>query len=84
MQRWIKAAVFYDMVHDLRKILRVSEGRVEQPTAVVIDSRTLQSTPESAYRAGYDGAKRRKSSKIHITVDTLGQLLALHVTDGVR
>ena len=84
MQRWIKAAVFYYMVHDLRKILRVSEGREEQPTAVVIDSRTLQSTPESAYRAGYDGAKRRNSSKIHITVDTLGQLLALHVTDGLR
>lgn len=31
-------------------------------------------------RAGYDGAKRRKGSKAHIAVDTLGQLLALYVT----
>ena len=41
---------------------------------------TLQSTPESGARAGYDGAKRRKGSKVHAAVDTLGQLLALHVT----
>ncbi len=31
-------------------------------------------------RAGYDGAKRRKGSKVHIAVDTLGHLLALTVT----
>lgn len=80
VQRWIKAGVFEDMVHDLREVLRVSAGREEQPTAVVVDSRTLQSTPESGHRAGYDGAKRRKGSKIHIAVDTLGNLLALHVT----
>jgi transposase len=28
----------------------------------------------------YDGAKRRKGSKVHIAVDTLGHLLALSVT----
>jgi hypothetical protein len=43
-------------------------------------SRTLQSTQESGGRAGYDGAKRRKGSKVHLAVDTLGHLLALHVT----
>ena len=31
-------------------------------------------------RAAYDGAKRRRGSKVHIAVDTLGHLLALHVT----
>lgn len=55
-------------------------ARKSQPTAVCIDSRTLQSTPESGGRAGYDGAKRRKGSKVHIAVDTLGHLLALKVT----
>jgi transposase len=49
-------------------------------SAVVLDSRTLQSTSESGARAGYDGAKRRKGSKVHAAVDTLGELLALHVT----
>ena len=80
MQRWYKACVFETMVHDLREILRLCEGRSPDPTAAIIDSRTLQSTPESGGRAGYDGAKRRKGSKAHIAVDTLGHLLALRVT----
>src|SRR6185312_3310450 len=50
------------------------------PTAVIMDSRTVQSTPESGGRAGFDGHKKRKGSKIHAAVDTLGHLLALKVT----
>jgi transposase len=68
------------MVHDLRALLRLNEERAPDPTAVVLDSRTLQSSPESGARAGYDGAKRRKGSKVHAAVDTLGHLLALRVT----
>lgn len=79
-QRWIKAGVFEAMVHDLRAVLRLSKGRKEQPTAAIFDSRTLQSSPESGHRAGYDGAKRKKGSKTHLAVDTLGHLLALYVT----
>lgn len=79
-QRWLKAGVFEAMVHDLRMLLRLAEGRNEQPSAAIFDSRTLQSSPESGARAGYDGAKRRKGSKTHIAVDTLGHLLALYVT----
>jgi transposase len=79
-QRWIAAGVFEAMVHDLRELLRMAQGRHPDPTAAIVDSRTLQSTPESGHRAGYDGAKRKKGSKIHIAVDTLGHLLSLHVT----
>ena len=79
-QRWQKAGVFEAMVHDLREVLRVAGGRKAQPSAAIFDSRTLQSSPESGQRAGYDGAKRRKGSKTHLAVDTLGQLLALVVT----
>jgi transposase len=80
MRRWLDAGVFEDMVHDLRVILRLAAGRTAEPTAAIFDSRTLQSTPESGARGGYDGAKRRKGSKIHAAVDTLGHLLALHAT----
>ncbi len=66
--------------HDLRALLRVAAGRAPWPTAAVFDSQTLQSTPESGHRAGYDGATRKKGSKIHAAVDPLGHLLALHVT----
>ena len=47
---------------------------------MVLDSQTRQSTPESGARAGYDGYKRRKGSKVHAAVDTLGHLLALVAT----
>ncbi len=80
MRRWIDARCFEIMVEDLRILLREFAGRKGQPTAMVLDSRTLQSTPESGARSGYDGAKRRKGSKVHAAVDTLGHLLALHVT----
>jgi len=40
----------------------------------------VQSTPESSGRAGFDGHKKRKGSKVHVAVDTLGHLLALKVT----
>src|SRR3954453_18087719 len=79
-QRWVQAGVFEAMVNDLRAILRMAQGRNAEPSAVVLDSRTLQSTAESGGRAGYDGAKRRKGSKVHVAVDTLGHLLAVHVT----
>lgn len=79
-RRWERAGVFEDIVHDLRRVLRLAEGRDPEPTAAILDSRTLQSSPESGARAGYDGAKRRKGSKVHLAVDTLGHLLALLVT----
>lgn len=79
-QRWLKVGVFEAMIHDLRVFLRWAEERNEHPTAAIYDSRTLQSTPESGADAGYDGAKKRKGRKVHLAVDTLGHLLALHVT----
>src|SRR6476469_2725170 len=79
-QRWIKAGCFELIVHDLRELLRTAAGRNAQPTAVIFDGRTVQSRPESGERAGYDGHKRKKGSKIHMAVDTLGHLLALLVT----
>lgn len=79
-RRWLKAGCFEAMAHDLRAVLRMAQDRKEEPSAVILDSRTLQSTPESGGRAGFDGHKKRKGSKVHAAVDTLGHLLALRVT----
>jgi transposase len=81
-RRWIHAKAFENVTHDLRMIMRLVVGREAQPTATILDSRTLQSTPESGRRAGFDGAKKKNGSKVHIAVDTLGNLLALKVTSG--
>ncbi|WP_019305569.1 IS5/IS1182 family transposase, partial [Xanthomonas oryzae] len=51
-----------------------------QPSAVILDGRTLQSTCQSGPSAGYDGYKRKKGSKVHMAVDTLGHLPAVWVT----
>ena len=79
-ERWRKAGCFEAMVHDLRELLRLLQDRNPRPTAAIFDGRTLQSSPESGGRAGYDGYKRRKGSKVHVAVDTLGHLLAVVVT----
>ncbi len=79
-QRWIIAGSFEAIVDDLRVLLRVAAGRNAQPSAAIFDGRTLQSTPESGARAGYDGHKKRKGSKIHLAVDTLGNLLTMVAT----
>lgn len=79
-QRWMKACCFEAMAHDLRELARVAKGRKARPTAAIMDGRTLQSSPESGGRAGYDGYKKRNGSKVPIAVDTLGHLLAVKVT----
>ena len=80
MQRWFKAGSFEAMVHALREMLRDLDARAPQPSAIVLDARTLRSTPESGARAGHDAHKKTRGSKVHMAVDTLGHLLTLVVT----
>ena len=79
-RRWVEACAFEQAAHDLREMIRLALERGPHPTAVVMDGRTLQSTPESGGRAGFDGHKKKQGSKVHIAVDTLGHLLALITT----
>ncbi len=81
-RRWLAAGCFEALAQNLRAVLRLAAGWPADPTAAIIDSRTLRSTPESGTRAGYDGAKRKRGSKVHMAIDTLGHLLALHVTSA--
>jgi len=79
-RRWHEAGVLEQIAQDLRVVLRLVLEREPQPSATIFDGRTLQSTPESGGRAGYDGHKKKNGSKVHIAVDTLGNLLALKIT----
>lgn len=81
-RRGLAAGCFEALAQNLRAVLRLAAGWPADPTAAIIDSRTLRSTPESGTRAGYDGTKRKRGSKVPMAVDTLGYLLALHVTSA--
>ena len=73
-QRWIKAGCFAVLADDLRVLLRELAERSPQPSAVILDGRTMQSTRESGQRAGDDSDKRKEASKVPGAVDTLGHL----------
>src|SRR6516225_5360657 len=75
MRRWMAANCFAALVHALRVLLRRAAERQAPPSAAIVDSRTVQSTPQSGARAGYDGHKRRTGAKVHAAVATLGHLL---------
>lgn len=77
-RRWMAAGCFEAIVHDLRELRR--QASKAQPSAVILDGRTLQSSLESGERAGYDGYKKKRGSKVHMAVDTLGNVLSLLVT----
>jgi transposase len=79
-QRWLAAGCFEQLADDLRALLRLTSERSPEPSTAILGSRTLRSSPESGGRAGYEGAKRKKGSKVHLAFDTLGHLLALHVS----
>lgn len=74
--RWQEAGCGETMARDLRVGLRMALDRNEHPSAGIGDSRTLQSSPASGGRAGFEGHKKLKGSKLHAGVDTLDALLA--------
>ena len=61
-RRWLHAGVYENIAHDLRIIARVLGDRPEEPTAAILDGRTLRSTRENGHRAGYDGHKNKRGS----------------------
>ena len=72
--------LFETIVCDSPALLRLEAGLGADARAVILDSRLLLSTSESGQRAGYDGARRKRASKVQATGDTLGHHPALYVT----
>ena len=56
-QRWLKVGVFEAMVHDLRVLLRLAEGRNEQPSAAIFDSNPVQKAENEQRMMEPNGAR---------------------------
>ena len=66
--------------HDrLRAAVREAEGHDRDPSAAVIDSQVVKTTPVGGPERGYDGAKRLAGRKRHLLVDTNGLVLEARV-----
>jgi hypothetical protein len=50
----------------LRAVTIRASSRLPAAVAAILDNRTLRSAPESGHPAGYDGAKQKKGSKVHL------------------
>ena len=48
--RWRDSRILEDIVHDLNELQRLLLDRTATPSAVILDGRVLQSTPESRLR----------------------------------
>jgi putative transposase len=60
---------------------REHQGREASPTLGIVDSQSVKAMAPGGPR-GYDAAKKINGRKRHILVDSLGNLLAVRVTDG--
>lgn len=78
-RRWTARGLFEAMYDDLRKLWRIREQRNEEPTAAVVDSQSVRTSPQGG-PSGYDAGKKIKGRKRHLVTDTLGLVLAVLVT----
>lgn len=78
-RRWLARGLFEAMYDELRKLWRGRQHRALDPTAAVLDSQSVKTSPQGGPK-GFDAGKKVKGRKRHLVTDTLGLLLAVRVT----
>ena len=76
---------------ELRELLRERLGRDTNPSAGIVDSRSVETAGVGGYERGFDPIKEVKGRKRHLLVDTEGLVLEARVhsakvpdQDGIR
>jgi transposase len=57
-RRWVKTGLWENINQALVKQVRVSEGRNEEPSLAIIDSRSVKGTSKGGIKAALTGTKR--------------------------
>lgn len=78
-RRWLARGLFEAMYDELRKLWRTRQHRAPDPTAAILDSQSVKTSPQGGPK-GYDAAKKVNGRKRHLVTDTLGLLIAVLVT----
>ena len=79
-RRWKADGTLLSVHDELYGLSRVVEGRCESPSELIVDSQSVKIASLIGKAVGYDGAKKVKGRKRHLTVDTLGLVLRVLVT----
>jgi transposase len=83
--RWYRAWTkdgTWDAVHDqLRRQVRIADGRDPDPSAGVLDAQSIKSSEGGEHR-GFDAGKKTTGRKRHVVTDTLGLILVVMVTSA--
>lgn len=81
--QWREDGTWQRMMDQLRAAVRGQQAPSKQPTpsAASIDSQSVKTTEQGGER-GYDGGKKINGRKRHVSVDTLGLVLAVAVTSA--
>ncbi|ESA38730.1 transposase is4 family protein [Leptolyngbya sp. Heron Island J] len=79
-RRWVKIGLWDQMNEHLVKLVRLAEGRDEQPSLTSIDSQSVRTSEKKGPDQGIDGHKCVKGRKRHTVVDILGMVLNCFVS----
>lgn len=78
--KWSRNGTWEAVADRLREMVRIAEGRDSDPSAGVIDARTVRGAPTvTSETRGYDAGKKISGRKVFGVVDTIGLLIAVVV-----
>ena len=77
---WSRDGTWEKVADRLRELVRETEGRDPEPSAGIIDARSVRGTPTvTSLTRGYDAGKKISGRKVFGLVDTIGLLLGVTV-----